>query len=341
MMYGSLGLNGLFAGLGLALALRHPGGLRERLRAEPLMGLLGLLAAYQLASIPSDLLWHQIIGLDISAWSLPHLLLTLTSNATTLTGVALALAGAPAGRWRPLWAAPRRGGELLALGLITAASLFLLQFLTTEWEWFVGTPGRIVAERPDWTYPVVVLLAGVAISHLALHTTRRVGAASLVALLGLLVQLVTIRIDRALLPPGPILASHLLLLPTAVLLDLWYARAAAGASSWRSVVVGAGLYAGLYYALAFPYLGAVLPYPRLDGADWLAALLIGAPSALAVALAAARFGGWLAGLGVVRQPLDAPVQRVGDVEVPGAVERDRVRLLELADSLTEHAPGAS
>src|SRR5437763_5410204 len=115
MLYGSLGLNGLFAGFGLGRALRGRGGLRERFRAEPLMGLLGLLAAYQMASIPSDLLWHKIIGPDISAWSLPHLLLALTSSGTMMAGLALALAGTGVQSWRPLWRGPR-GGELIALG---------------------------------------------------------------------------------------------------------------------------------------------------------------------------------------------------------------------------------
>ncbi len=78
LLYGALALGGVFAGIGRAYARRGEGGLRERFRAEPLMGLLGLLAAYQICSIPSDALWHAIIGLDLSAWSLPHLLLMVT-----------------------------------------------------------------------------------------------------------------------------------------------------------------------------------------------------------------------------------------------------------------------
>src|SRR6266851_1194843 len=69
MIYGGLALNAAFAGWGLGRTLRGRGGLRERFRAEPLMGLLGLLAAYQVASIPSDLIWHRVIGPDITAWS--------------------------------------------------------------------------------------------------------------------------------------------------------------------------------------------------------------------------------------------------------------------------------
>jgi len=181
LMYASLGLNLLFAIGGIVLALRGRGGLRQRFRAEPLLSLLGLIAAYQMASIPSDLLWHEIIGPDITAWSLPHLLLIGTTTGTWLVGLALARSAEPAPRWRRLLDG-LSGHELLSLGFVTLATLMLLQLGVTEWDWVTSSDGaELLLERPGWAYPVVVLAIGVAAAHLAVHATRRIGAATAVA----------------------------------------------------------------------------------------------------------------------------------------------------------------
>ena len=103
LMYAGLGLNLAFALAGLAVASGVRGSdtspsahgtFRERFRAEPAIALLGLTAAFQMASIPSDLIWHQIIGPDLTAWSLPHVLLAATTTAVLMAGVALSRARA-------------------------------------------------------------------------------------------------------------------------------------------------------------------------------------------------------------------------------------------------------
>jgi hypothetical protein len=223
LMYGGLALNMAFAGWGLGVALRGPGGLRARFRAEPLMGLLGLIATYQLASIPSDLIWHAIIGPDITAWSLPHVLLAITTSAVWIVGIGLAMSArsAPA-HWRMQFYPGTH--ETIAIGLASLGVLVLLQIGVTEWEW-TDDPGTLasLALRPAWAYPLVVLAAGASVAHIALYTTRWVGAATTVAVLAAAGQLVTVAIDRMLLPPGPMLLSYLLLVPPAVALDLWHA----------------------------------------------------------------------------------------------------------------------
>ena len=183
MIYGALGLNGFFAAFGLVRAGQGGGGLRERFRANPLVGLLGLVALYQLASIPSDLTWHRIIGPDISAWSLPHFLLEVTSSAVLLIGLALLLSARP----RPSW---RSGGPidlttLVVVGLLLVSTLSLLQFGVTEWEWRVRDEWPF--ERAAWVYPVVVLVIGAVEVHLAFYALRRVGSAIALALLAFFV----------------------------------------------------------------------------------------------------------------------------------------------------------
>jgi hypothetical protein len=310
MMYVALGLNGVFAGVGLSLALRGQGGLRERFRAEPVMGLVGLLAAYQLASIPSDALWHEIIGPDLTAWSLPHTLLTLSSNLVTVAGGALVLSTVPRRPWRSvLDAGSVRGADAIALGLFVAATMFLLQFVGTEWEWVVaGRADDSTAARPDWAYPLALLSAGVAISHLALHATRLVGAATAVALASLLLQAVANAVMQRYLPPGPQLVGHLVLLAPAVALDLWYALRAP-----RSTAGGALLYAAAFCAVAFPRLAAVLAVPSLDWGDRVTVVALAVPAAVGVAWAAARFGGWMADQGA------ATVDSIGGQHQSGGV----------------------
>jgi len=288
LLYVSLGMNGVYALLGLSFALRGKGDVRRRFRAEPLMGLLGLLAAYQIASIPSDLLWHEIIGPDITAWSLPHLLLALTITAVLLTGVPLALSTAGITGWRGVSERPK-AMELVALGLIALGVLNLLQIGTTEWEWIgsAGDASPTVASRPSWAYPLVALLIGSASAHTALHATRHIGAATTVAGLVLLVQVATVAIARATVPPGPLLAAHVFLLPAALALDAWYAASRDRAAA-STIAVGAGLYCAAFFVVAFPYMARFMRVPTLDTAARFTTFAIALPVALVAATLAAR-----------------------------------------------------
>jgi hypothetical protein len=293
MMYAALGLNCVFAGVGLGIALRGEGGLRERFRADPLMGLLGLVAAFQIASIPSDLIWHEIIGPDLTAWSLPHVLLATTTSGVWLIGLAIALSITVPHSWR-------LGGrpsvyESIALAMVGMSLLGLLQIGVTEWEWNVrgaSVPG-LLQQRPDWAYPVVVLGIGAFHAHLVLRATRRVGMATAVALGALLFQVIWTAIAREAFPPGPVLASHLLLVPPALAMDGWYAWRRADRDGRVTRWGGAAIYAGAYFIVAFPYLDRVLPWPRLDLAGQIEAVLIGLPVALVVGALASRVGDWL------------------------------------------------
>jgi hypothetical protein len=289
LIYGSLGLNSAFAGLGLAVAARGSGGPRERFRANPLVGLLGLLAAYQLASIPSDLIWHKIIGPDISAWSLPHLLLVVSSSAVLAIGLALALAGGAQRHWRV--GVPLRPADLVALLFVVVSTLSLLQFGVTEWEWRdgIGMPfGRAV-----WVYPVVVLTIGVVESHLALFSVRRVGAATLAISIALVAQLGFVVYARASLPPGPSLVSHLLLLLPAVALDLYYAVRRGQLDRLTTLAAGVGVFAAVFVAEIFLLLGRLMPYPLLTFRDvgWL--VLLGLGVAVVAVLTLRAVVGWL------------------------------------------------
>lgn len=242
LLYGGLAMNVGFAAWGLSRTLSGRGSVRQRFRAQPLIGLLGLVAAYQIASIPSDVIWHIIIGPDLTAWSLPHVVLALTTSTIWLAGIALAISSRGGlGVWRVLGRLGR--AHLIVIGLAALCELALLQIGVTEWEW-LGDAGSlaVAAQRPAWAYLAIALAVGIGCSSIALYATRRIGAATCTALLALGVQVLTAWIDGMILGEGPILSSYLLVLCVAVVADavhgLWlYGRVSMNPTSRHSTPI--------------------------------------------------------------------------------------------------------
>ncbi|HEV8636994.1 MAG TPA: hypothetical protein VG370_22470 [Chloroflexota bacterium] len=292
LMYASIALSFLLVFYGLPVALGGQGGLRERFRREPLLAALGLLSAYGFAFVPVDVVWHAAIGPDLVAESPPHLVGALSGAAVSLTGVALALSTGPRPAWRSLLARPR-GADALALGTLAVLGLNWLQLLTTGREW----ADPVVLARPAWTYPVTVLLIGAALSHLALHATRRIGAATAVALVVLVAHAPAVAAYRLLLPPGPAIGAHLLLAPAAVALDAWYGLRAGREETPATRRAGALLFGTVLLVVALAYIGGATTAPVLDRTAALVSTGVGLPSALVVGLLAARLGAWLAEVG--------------------------------------------
>src|SRR5262245_41066376 len=322
LMYASIGLSFLLVVDGLSVALGGGGGLRERFRREPLLAALGLLAAYGFAFIPVDLLWHAVIGPDLVAESPPHVVGALSGAAVSLTGVALALSTAPRPAWRSALDRPRLC-DALVVGILAVVALNWLQLFTTGWEW----ADAAVLERPGWTYPVAALLIGGTVAHLALHATRRPGAATAVALVVLLAHLPAVAAYRLLLPPGPAIGAHLLLVPAALALDAWYARRSAREATRATRWGGALLYGGVFLAVGLPYTAAALPAPAMDLTTALLAVAAGMAAAALVGILAARTGAWLAEVGrggtgvATSSSLDAVVETSAGPNRPASARR--------------------
>jgi len=206
-----------------------------------------------------------------------------------------ALSARPRAPWRS--GGPIDLTTLVVLGLLLVSTLSLLQFGVTEWEWRVRDEWPF--ERAAWVYPVVVLVIGAVEAHLALHALRRVGSATALALLALLVQAAFVADARAVLPPGPWLVSHLLLVAPAVALDLWYAARLARASAGSTLLGGALLYAAVYFAVALPLIGRLMPYPAFDLSTLLPTVALGTLATLLVSFLASVVIRWLATAGAL------------------------------------------
>ncbi|MEY4531046.1 MAG: hypothetical protein RLZZ156_1767 [Deinococcota bacterium] len=265
LMYSSFAICSLLASAGMVyLVLRGQGGLRSRARAEPLVALLACVSLFLLFSAPSDLLWHRIYGLDITAWSLPHITLLLGFIGLMLCGITLALSHTKTTIWQGL-----RGiglNEWLTIWLCGTALMFMLQFGTTEWdnitkERFENRVSKISIfwERPEWLYVAALLGVTGFIGAFVQNATKRVGVATLVGLFLIVQRAIALSLIGG-FDLGMSLRSHLLALMVLMAIDL--------IAYWRKNAIWTWIYAlssgGL--ALTFLMLGMsqILIYPRVN-----------------------------------------------------------------------------
>lgn len=269
MMYASMGLMALFALGGFVLLLGQQGGWRMRFRSASWLGMLGLTSAYLVISAPIDELWHRIYGLDITAWSLPHIMFAVGTTLVMLAGVALQVSIMPSRTWAT---APRPGlGEALVLFMLMVAELLTLQITITEWEVFRPLLGSGPAEdaftlaflsRPEWMYPTAVLGVTTFFSHVAVLATRRPGSATALAL-GVwafrwsMVAFFGLPTERF-----PIVA-HVLIIAPALALDVWYAARRAHADTNGMRLLGPVLMTLAFGVVSLPLLSQWLDYPRV------------------------------------------------------------------------------
>lgn len=301
MMYGSFLLDFVFAAVGLSITFRrNTGSIRRRFRAEPAMSLLALVSIYEVASLPSDQIWHGIYGVDITAWSLPHLFIFGTAAVMFLMACALLLSGTRDMSWQPFRSFKRSDAPLILL--VAMATWLALLLGTVEYEWrtdplvahqvFDGALGG----RPSWAYPVVVLLIGVFMAHFALHVVRKPGAATLAAMLVMIGRVLHILTATSAIPPGPGLVSHGALVIPAIALDLWYAYRLRNADSRLTLFGGIGIYLIPFGLIVLPYINQMQIGPLMNVGEMVNSLIIGGVLALFFAPAASTLGDWVRGM---------------------------------------------
>lgn len=182
LMYTSFALVTLFALGGLVVINRNPGTLRHKFRAEPLLGLLVLVSGFMLLSLPVDPLWHQIYGIDLTAWSLPHLVMFGASSIVFVVGVALQASVIPKDGWRVGFGLR----EVIAAYVLGQALLMTLILLVVEWD---GTAVEMMQmspvfyARPQWLFPALIVGTTTLFGLLVQRLFHRVGLATLVGII--------------------------------------------------------------------------------------------------------------------------------------------------------------
>lgn len=121
---------------------------RQWVRRNPYVGAVVLAAGYGLLSIPGDAIWHELFGIDLTAWSPPHIFLMVAASSTPIFAIGLLLQayrkGSGANSWQSLFV-------LFFLALVLS-EIFLIAVL----EWEIGRVNGYVAQRPVWLYPTLI-----------------------------------------------------------------------------------------------------------------------------------------------------------------------------------------
>ncbi len=288
---------------------------RRWVRRNPYVGAIVLLAGYGLFSIPGDAIWHELYGIDLTAWSPPHIFIAMSSASLPVFAIGLLMGGGN----RVVLA---RGGSdawsrshflnrerLLAAGKSFSSAdwrsfvnLFLLAigfciFLiigTTEWE--MGKVDGYVAQRPVWLYPTIIGVSAFFLSVLARRVAPGPWSATAFALFyfGLRVASTSF----ADLVSGATPRLTLVFILGAVLLDLtyqWMARFGFKPGDWQVRLAAAGGFMVGFSivaqpTIAFQYLQF---FPSFTVPDHLIAVLLVYVLNIAVYPVAMGLGYWL------------------------------------------------
>ena len=164
------------------------GSFQQRFRSNKLVGLLILNAAFLLYALPADPLWHWIFGEDITAWSIPHLILLLSFVLTQFLAFCLYVSTSPLEPWRTILSL--RARDLFPLLILAGMQLLWLQLMLIDWD---ATLAGLRFEwlglyRPEWLLAANLLACLAFIGVIATRVLRCAGAATAVGLLALVIR---------------------------------------------------------------------------------------------------------------------------------------------------------
>jgi hypothetical protein len=301
ILYVSLGTLALIAGLSLYRAIRADrSDVRAGFRTFPHIGMLGLAAAYLIASLPSDQVWHLVFGLDITAWSLPHIILLLSFGFAMISLAAVFLVSSAPSRTFNLNHV--LGGLALGIGGV------LMLVLVTEYD-SVAPPTssgnfnqtlQIIAERPQWAYPVTLLAIGILLATVGVRLSRRFGVVTIAALFIGVFRTVAVTFFNASGQMGVV--SHWLVCVPMIGIDLWQLARKDKLNSLRFQSVGAVLSALVFMSVAIPVINAWLATYKIGAEAIPGAVIFGVIMAAWASLLGNLLGGWLASLESGRLP---------------------------------------
>lgn len=288
---------------------------RRWVRRSPYVGAVVLVAGYGLFSIPGDAIWHELYGIDLTAWSPPHIFIALSSASLPIFAIGLLMGGGNRVDRANGGTDARSGRNLFGrIGILASGrrfsatdwrsfvNLFLLAiafciFLiigTTEWE--MGKVDGYVTQRPVWLYPTIIGVSAFFLSVLARRVAPGPWSATAFALFYFGLRIATT--SFADLVSGATPRLTLVFILGAVLLDLtyqWMARFGFRPGDWQVRLAAAGGFmAGFSIVaqptIAFQYLQF---FPSFTVPDHLIAALCVYVLNIAIYPVAMGLGNWL------------------------------------------------
>ena len=161
------------------------GNFQQRFRSNPLVGVLILNAAFLFYALPADPLWHWIFGEDITAWSIPHLILLASFVLTQLLALAFHVSTLRRRDWHTIF--EFRLGDSLSLLILAAILLLWLQLMLIDWD--AALSGLrlewLGLYRPEWLLAANLLACVTFTGIIATRVLRCAGAATAAGLLAL------------------------------------------------------------------------------------------------------------------------------------------------------------
>jgi hypothetical protein len=301
MLYASFGLIFLFAGLAIWVIFKGRGGLRSRFRAEPLLGFLGVVATFILVSIPSDILWHKLYGVDITGWSLPHVLLGFCFSMIMIAAIFLQRSLLPE-RTLLGWQGLRNlhFQEFLMILSISIGISGLVMVFAVDWD----TIDRIVLvpsnayeaafwSRPIWLYTAIMAMLALFAGKFTLSIVRFAGSASLMCLLVIGFRWAAVTILESTYPATHLLITHhWLLLAPCLVLDILYSRTNGTAKIRYQWLIESSLAVLAFLLAGFPLIQATMIYPIISSQVIPSMVLTGLLFGAAGAWAGLRLGEW-------------------------------------------------
>jgi len=252
------------------------GTMQQKFRADPALGFLvmvGLLTAF---SVPLDPVWHTIYGTDISAWSLPHLLLLTCTSLVMIMAAFMLLTTVEPKKWRGVWRANPE--DWLLILFFSFAIIPQLQVLVTDWE----SANAMAQLRPIWLLPVLFVVLATFTGSIANRATRTFGAATVIAVLALAVRWGLTEAFHYQVSP----AAWLPILGPALGLDIGYAmRGMRGQNPDSPLINSLAATIGMIL-ISFPLINQLFPYLSLTGMN----LVVAGLACLAAGIAGAWIG---------------------------------------------------
>ena len=294
---------------------------RRWVRRNPYVGAIVLVAGYGLFSIPGDAIWHELYGIDLTAWSPPHIFIAVSSASLPMLAVGLLIGGGSMVRPGKRGAEGRSRRHLLSrfgfaekltlrpaegklprtdwrsfvnLFYLAIALSLLLIIGTTEWE--MGKVAGYVAQRPVWLYPTIIGVSSFFLAVLARRIAPGPWSATAFALFyfGLRIA-VTSFADMV---SGATPRLTLVFILGAVLLDLtyqWMARFGFKPGDWQVRLAAAGGFMVGFSVVAQPTIAFqyLQFFPSFTVPDHLIAALFVYVLNIAVYPVAMGLGNWL------------------------------------------------